>query len=266
MHPDSVNRREFIVTPAAVDRIILRANLVLLPALRDPFEKCLQICLNWYSDADYYNYRPAHSDIVDFARSAAEAAEQLLRLLERGEIHPPRLTSYSDFAGPLSEVLPPLRRFREVVKRVSIVRADTRPASGLELDHFIDWYIYADHFRERTAFEWLAGLYLCELYELFVDSPPKGHEFISFVRAVLEVFNVKTPTGGRYSKEAISRARRLSDQLGSTDKKVAKARRQGPIVDADVPDQMGWYRHMALEYAVGMRFCSGDFIRSVLVS
>jgi hypothetical protein len=154
---EKVKPREFIVKRRAVDRIILRADLALPAGLRDRFSRCLQICLDWYSSAAQYNYKPAHQDITDFARSAAKAAEQLLSLLERRDL-PPRLASYPDFARPLSELLPTLRKFHRVVERLTIVRSHTRPASGLELDHLIDWLIYADHFRERTAFEWLVGV------------------------------------------------------------------------------------------------------------
>jgi hypothetical protein len=220
----------------------------------------LQICLNWYAAAVEYNNKPGHQDVTDFAGSAAKAAEQLLSLLERADI-PPRLTSYPNFARPLSELLPALRNFHGAVKRLTIVRSHTPVASGIELDHLVDWLIYADHFRERSAFEWLAGVYLCELHELFIG-PPSGRKFICFVETVLEVFDVKTPTGSRHSKEAISRARRLNKQLASTTSKM-KARRQGPIVDADVPDQMSWLRHMEFEHAAGVGI-SGDFGRDRL--
>ena len=250
MQPESAKPREFIATRAAVDRILRSADLVLLPVLRDRFRACLQVCLNWYGDAAHFNGNPAQQDVADFAHGAAEATERLLRLLERGNI-PPRLTSYPDFAGPLSELLPALKKFREIAKRLTIVRSYTRPASGLELDHLIDWYIYTEHFRERTAFEWLAGVYLCELYELFLGHP-SGRKFIRFVETVLEVFRIKTPNGRQYSKETISKARRLSDQLATISKKPAKSRRPRPLVDANVPDQMNWLRHMQLEGAMGL--------------
>jgi hypothetical protein len=62
---------------------------------------------------------------------------------------------------------------------------------------------------------------------------------------------VKTGRGAFYSRQAISRAVRVNP-----DRNLHLRRKKGPLVDGEVPDQLGWYRHMHLMNAIGVRLKS----------
>jgi hypothetical protein len=132
----------------------------------------------------------------------------------------------------------------------------------LEKD-FIETLTYQDHFKERSPFDWLAGVYLPELYFLFFGFKSgwaKGGKFLTFVEIVLREMEVKTAQGKFYRRQAISRATRVL--------RDSKARRKrGPLIDGDTPDQMEWCRHMYFMQAIGgVRYKSSlESARKVLV-
>jgi hypothetical protein len=228
------------VTFQDVDTILLGVGKKMSPAKQEKLKRALQVCFDWYHDAIIFNSSVFERERLIFVQNVREAVKSLTSLLTDS-----RMEQYGDLA-PLLDLPERLERLDRQLERVEKLRPDAKPRTGLESD-FIESLIYADHFKERSPFDWLAGLYLPELYYLFFDHRlplGKGRKFLSFVNTILRMLKIKTPQGRYYSKEAISRARRLSDQ--------APRRKGGPRVDTDIPDQMEWYRHMSLVQALGL--------------
>jgi hypothetical protein len=157
---------------------------------------------------------------------------------------PSNISSYLQDFAPYSSLLTQIEELDPKLKRVGSLRSDTVPLTGLECD-FVESLQYLDHFKERSPFDWLAGVYLPEVFYLFFrvhSGWGKGKQFLSFAESCLREMNVRIGIGRYYSRRTISRAVRLN----------TSRRKTGPLVDRDVPDQLEWYRHMHLMSVLGL--------------
>ncbi len=232
-HPDRI-----VVTNKHVNAILRRMGHEMSQPLRERFTRALDLCFDWYQQATSHNDHAAERERLTFIQEVRKSIKSLTSLLKD------RRFGGFWFLTPLSDLPERLDKLDSQLQRVEELRPDTIPRTGDESD-FVAFLIHEDHFKERSPFEWLAGVYLPEVYYLFFD--PRipfgtGRKFLSFAEICLRVMKIKTPQGKYYSKEAISRARQLSGKTGR--------RKGGPRLDADVPDQMEWYRHMAIIQAL----------------
>ncbi|MBR0941564.1 hypothetical protein [Bradyrhizobium liaoningense] len=202
------------------------------------FLKCLNVCAEWYDDAIQYNHGGLQKEQREYLLRLRAAIGGLSSLLNDEQVAP-NLRGFLPVLAPFENLRSQLSEFDTKLMRVAELRSDSKPRTGLESD-FVDALIYQDHFKERSPFEWLAGVYLPEVYYLFFGFESgwgKGAKYLSFVDVVLRSLKVKAEDRTSYSRETISRAVRVR-----ADGNIR--RKKGPLVDSDVPDQMEWYRHM----------------------
>jgi hypothetical protein len=135
----------------------------------------------------------------------------------------------------------------EGVNRILDLKSNSSAASGIECD-YIDCLVYEDHFKERSPFEWIATVYLAEVYELhFGDSADRSEakKYVTFVDVTLRELKVKKQNS-YYSRETIRRAVR-----------ERRARRKGAIrIEMEANFQNELARHMELQAACGLFYRS----------
>ncbi|RTL77535.1 MAG: hypothetical protein EKK36_01955 [Bradyrhizobiaceae bacterium] len=208
----------------------------------------MEVCVCWYEDAEKFHHGTPQQGFNEFAAEMADAAESLLTLMTN-----PRANGLMPFlpknnlTDELQSLLPSLKRFR-------LFGPSSSPANGLEAD-LVEGMRYQDQFKQRSPFEWIAGVYLPELFYLFVDNTKvgkkwgKGPEFLLFASCVLR--ELKIQSGGRaYSRESIAKAGRLDPSKANKDNHLR--RKRGPSFDEGVNDPLEWYRHQCLAYACGL--------------
>jgi hypothetical protein len=236
--------------------------------VKERFLRSLKVCDEWYSDAILYNHGGPQKHQREYLCQLSAAVDALSPLLAVDRM-PNNLRGFLPVLAPFGNLPEQLEELNKKLKRVAGLRSDsrskkkqsdTRSLTSLESD-FVDILIYQDHFKERSPFDWLAGVYLPELYYLFFRFESgwgKGRKFLSFADIVLRAMKVKTVHGKFYSTKAISRAVRIRPD-------TKPRRKKGPLVDRDVPDQLNWHRHMHLMGAVGVRSKSSlEHAREVL--
>lgn len=214
------------------------------PSSKVAFQKCLEVCAIWYNDAIYYNNGDERKQLERYIGELRATLGNVVELLERKNI-PTNIRSYLQDFAPYSLLITQIEELDPKLMRMGSLRADTVPVTGLEKD-FVETLQYQDHFKERSPFDWLAGIYLPEVFYLFFRIHigwGKGKQFLTFAEACLQEMNVRTGTGRYYSRRTIGRAVRLR-----TPRKKA-----GPVVDRDMPDQLEWYRHMHFMSVIGLR-------------
>ena len=211
------------------------------------FAACLEVCVCWYEDAAECHRGAPQREFASIAIEIADTAQRLLALLKDSRVQNlPSFFPNNSFVAELEAVMPLLERARSL-------NPTSIPKTGLEAD-FVDAMLYRDHFQQRSPFEWIAGVYLPELFYLFIDNTKsgkewgKGREFISFAVAVLRALQIRPETGD-YSRESISKAVRLNPTVPN--KQGLTRRKNIPAVDADINDPWEWYRHQALAFACG---------------
>jgi hypothetical protein len=237
-------KKQASINLRGVDRVLAVAGVKMIPSVKGRFLRCLEVCAFWYNDAIRFNHGAPQKEQREYISRLRSALHEVASLLDEDAI-PTNLRSILPRLAPFSSLLSQVGELDPKLKRIETLRSDTLPCSGLESD-FIDALQYQDHFKERSPFDWLAGVYLPEVFYLFFPVHlgwGKGKQFLSFAESVLREMNVRTGAGSLYSRKAISRSVRLN-----------KVRRKaGPLVDKDVPDQLEWYRHMYLMSAIGKR-------------
>jgi hypothetical protein len=251
--------KKTIVTQRTVNRVLQETGMKMNAPVNERFLKCLNVCAKWYDDAILYNHGAPQKQQRDYVLQLRSAIEGLSLLLNDDRV-PGNLRGFLPILAPFGDLPSRLYELDRKLERVAGFRSDLKPQTGQESD-FVDALIYQDHFRERSPFEWLSGVYLPEVYYLFFGFESgwsQGGKFLSFADIILRSLKVKTEDRNFYSREAISRAARMG-----TNGKIR--RKKGPLVDADVPDQMEWYRHMQLMSAIGVRPKSSlEYARRVL--
>ncbi len=102
-----------------------------------------------------------------------------------------------------------------------------------------------ENLSNRSPFEWIAGNYLADVYQLIFDRKasysPDG-PFVRFVEATLRELEI-TNDGKSYSRASISKARK-DDESGSTRRDPALARRDG---------YRRWRQRLLIQACVGHR-------------
>lgn len=204
------------------------------------FAACLEVYVCWYEDAEKYHHGTPQQGFNEFAAEVAGAAEGLLALLTDPRANGLRpFLPKNNLTVELQSLLPSLKRFR-------LLGPSSIPVTGLEAD-LVEGMRYEDQFKQRSPFEWIAGVYLPELFYLFFDNSRageqwgKGREFFLFASCVLRELEIQS--GGRaYSRESIAKAGRLDP---------TKRRKRGPSADKGISDPLEWYRHQCLAHACG---------------
>jgi len=210
------------------------------------FAGCLKICVQLYEDAKQYHRHGPLQD-TQIVIEIANAADRLLTLLTNSKAEIVR----SSYPNLVETSLPSL-------KHLGTLEPASTLLTGLE-DDLVYWMRYEDHFRQRGPFEWMAGIYLPELFYLFVDNTQwpkftrwgKGRKFLSFARIVLREFKIRPKGKQEYTSSSIARAVRLDPTI-STEQGLLR-RKGGPSFDADINDPWEWYRHRAFALACGCR-------------
>jgi hypothetical protein len=209
------------------------------------FAACLEVCISWYGDAEKYHHGSPRHDFNEFVAEVADAADGLLTLLTD-----PRVNGLIPFLPKnnltieLQSILPSLKRFR-------LLGPGSTPATGLEVD-LVEGMQYEDQFKQRSPFEWIAGVYLPELFYLFYDNTRwgKGKEFLLFAGIILQELKIRS-NGRKYSPNSIARAVRLGRALPGKDGFLR--RKYGSAFDVGVSDPLEWYRHQHFAHACGFR-------------
>jgi hypothetical protein len=252
-------KRKTIVTQRTVNRVLQEIGAKMNASVNERFLRCLKVCDEWYSDAILYNHGGPQKHQREYLCQLTAAINALLPLLNVDRM-PNNLQGFLPVLAPFANLPAQLEELNEKLQRVAELRSDSKPRTGLESD-FVDLLKYQDHFKERSPFDWLAGVYLPELYYLFFRFESgwgKGRKFLLFGDVVLRAMKVTTVDGKFYSTKAISRAVRIKPD-------IKQRRKKGPLVDRDVPDQLEWYRHMHFMDAVGVRIKSSlEYARDVL--
>jgi hypothetical protein len=243
-------KRKTVVTQRTVNRVLQEIGAKMNAPVNERFLRCLNVCAAWYDDAVLYKHGGPQKEQRDYLLRLRAAIEGLSLLLNDDHVSG-NLRGFLPVLAPFANLSSQLYELDRKLERVAEFRSDAKPRTGEESD-FVDALIYQDHFRERSPFEWFAGVYLPEVYYLFFGFESgwgQGAKFLSFADVVLRSLKVKTEDRTFYSREAISRAVRIR-----ADNKTR--RKKGPLVDSDVPDQMEWLRHMHFVDAirVGLRF------------
>lgn len=212
------------------------------------FARCLEVCVQWYGDARIYHRRSASQEFAELTGEIANTAGYLLTLL--ADPRTQRLTTLRSekrlLVEQLQAILPKVERLRSIGPNLV-------PVTGDEAD-LVEGMRYEDHFKQRSPFEWIAGVYIPELFFLFVDNTRvgrkwgKGPEFLSFAAAVLSALKIQRD-GMEYSRETIAKAVRLNPTAAN--KHGLLRRKNGPAFDAEVNDPWEWYRHQAWAVACG---------------
>jgi hypothetical protein len=228
-------------------------------SVRSRFFNCLEVFAHWYNDARLYNHGGPQKHYRDYLLHLKRSVENFLPLLDADQV-PSHLRHFLPALAPFGDLSAQLEQLNKQLMRVADLRSDSKPLTGLESD-FVDALKYQDHFKERSPADWLAGVYLPELYYLFFGFGAgwgRGPKFLSFADIVLRTMKVKTADGTFYTTKAISRAVRLRPDN-------ARRRKKGPLIDNDVADQLEWYRHMHLMGAIGLRHKSSlEYARKVI--
>jgi hypothetical protein len=147
---------------------------------------------------------------VEFATELRAATSYFASRLNEDRV-PNSLTHFVNDFSPLADLRSRPEKLDSDLKRVAELQSNSKARTGLEKD-FIETLTYQDHFKERSPFDWLAGVYLPELYFLFFGFKSgwaKGGKFLTFAEIVLREMRVKTAQGKFYSRQAISRATRV---------------------------------------------------------
>lgn len=240
-------KKEACVTPQIVDLILLELGAKMTAPVKECFLRCLIISVQWYEDAILYNHSGPQKEQREYILELTTAVSRLSALLNARRM-PTNLKAFLPELAAFGDLPTDLEALQRKLKRTAELRSNSQPETSLERD-FVDALIFQDHFKERAPFEWLAGVYLPEVYFLFFGFESKwgqGSKYLSFADVVLRSLKIKTAKGAFYTKKAISRAVRVKPDLASR-------RKNGPRVDNDVPDQFEWYRHMHWMNAVGLR-------------
>jgi hypothetical protein len=240
-------KRKTIVNQRTVNQVLQEIGAKMNASVNERFLRCLNVCAAWYDDAILYNHGGPQNEQRDYLLRLRAAIGGLSLLLNDDHL-PRNLRGFLPVLAPFANLSSELYELDRKLERVAEFRSDSKPRTGEESD-FVDALIYQDHFRERSPFEWFAGVYLPEVYYLFFGFESgwgQGGKFLSFADVVLRSLKIKTEDRTFYSREAISRAVRTRAR-----------RKKGPLVDSDVPDQMEWFRHMqfidAIRVGLGFR-------------
>ncbi|MGY3698940.1 hypothetical protein ACVIGA_009082 [Bradyrhizobium sp. USDA 3240] len=236
-------RNQASINLRGVNRILEAVGERFTPTSKVAFKKCLEVCAIWYNDAIYYNNGDQRKELEQYIGDLRTALGDVVELLDNKNI-PPCISSYFQDFAPYSSLLTQIEELDPKLKRVGSLRSETVPVTGMERN-FIESLQYQDHFKERSPFDWLAGVYLPEVFYLFFRVHAgwgKGKQFLSFAESCLREMKVRTGGGKYYSRTTISRAVRLN----------TPRRKTGPLVDRDVPDQLEWYRHTHLMSVIGL--------------
>lgn len=243
-------KRKTVLSQQTVNRVLQEIGTKMNAPVNERFLRCLNVCAAWYDDAILYNHGGPQKRQREYLWQLSAAIDALspLLIVER---MPNNLKGFLPVLVPFDNLPEQLEELNKKLRRVAELRSDSSPSTGSESD-FVDALKYQDHFKERSPFDWLAGVYLPELYYLFFpfeSSWGQGRKFLSFADIVLRAMKVKTVDGKFYSAKAISRAVRIKPD-------IKQRRKKGPLVDRDVPDQLEWYRHMHFMDAIGVRIKS----------
>jgi hypothetical protein len=189
------------ISSGSIDRIL---NAIGVRSSRPHFNKValaksIDVCASWYGQANIYNVSARQRERRAKLQSIGEAARNLCTLTHDldplvGNLLPEKM------GDKLSELIESVNRAREL-------KSGSSAASGVESD-FIDRLVYEDHFKERSSFEWIASVYLAEVYELhFGDNVGRSEKrkYVMFVYAVLRELKIKKQNS-YYSLKTIRRA------------------------------------------------------------
>jgi hypothetical protein len=239
--------KDALITEHVVRRILSELGAKMTAPVKGSFVRCLEVLAHWYSDATLYNHGGPQKQYRDHLFQLSNAIGVFSRLLDVDQV-PSDLRGFLSVLAPFGNLSAQLGELNTQLARIAELRSDSEPRTGVESD-FVDLLKYQDHFKERSPADWLAGVYLPELYYLFFGFESgwgQGPKFLSFADIVLRAMKVKTTDGTFYTTKAISRAVRVKPD-------ISRRRKKGPLVDNDIADQLEWYRHMHLMGALGLR-------------
>jgi hypothetical protein len=159
--------KQVVLSEQAVDRILSDIGAKMTAPVKERFLRCLVVCADWYSDAILYNHGGPQKNQREYLVQLRTAIPELLRFLNV-DATPPNLRGFLPVLAPFLDLRIELKELETKLARVAELRSDTNPRSGEEND-FVDALIYQDHFKERSPFDWLAGVYLPEVCYLFLN-------------------------------------------------------------------------------------------------
>jgi hypothetical protein len=165
---------------------------------KEALERCIEVCLQLYQLAKINKGQTHQKKERSQLREVRDTAHHLRGLLTA--------TPTVSFTKNHAQVLAHVSTLVSDVERLLDLRSLSIPATGLESD-YIDSLAYEDHFKAKSPLQWMVGVYLCEVYEIFVGQSATGKNYVAFAYQVLKELKIKD---GRayYSPESIARAAR----------------------------------------------------------
>ncbi len=133
--------------------------------VKEKFLRCLEVCVLWYNHATMFNYGERQKSKRAYIRRLKTAAGEI-ELLIKSDAASDNFQSALKSMAPISTLLSLVQELGPKLTRIESMRSDSKPVTGLECE-FIEELQYEDHFKERSPFDWLAGVYLPEVYLLF---------------------------------------------------------------------------------------------------
>jgi hypothetical protein len=153
--------RNVLITEQIVSRIMSDLGAEMTAPVKKCFLRCLQVCADWYNDATLYNHGAPQKQYREYLFQIIKAIDELSPFLEVDRLPADARSHLSNLAqfGNLSLELAELNKR---LTRIAKLRSDSTPRTAGESD-FGDFLKYQDHFKERSPFNWLAGVYLPEV-------------------------------------------------------------------------------------------------------
>jgi hypothetical protein len=197
---------------------------------KEALARCIEVCLTLYEHAKLFKGQTIQKKQRNELKEVRDAAYNLRSLLTA--------KTSSTFAEDHALVLATVSTLISDLERLIDLRSLSTPTTGLESD-YIDALAYEDHFKAKSAFQWMVGVYLREVYEIFVDQRAAGKNYVAFAYQVLKELKIKD---GRiyHSPDSIARAARG----------YRRYRKSAPRLD-----QLEWdlYRETQFCWACGVR-------------
>jgi hypothetical protein len=207
------------ITEAGVDRILAAVGEKFIPAQlnKAALVRGFVLCRRWYRRALYLSSDEPEKTLIRQLEQTRKTAKRLEQLLASDDIQSLLFWWFSPEDSLKANV------------SLLVVKIDEALADGP------GWRkeLYPESFKALSAFDWLAGLYLPDVFELAFGRPPSTSESgptIRFVEAALAELKI-TKGGKPYSRASIARAIR--------NLRAGRIRRKSAVT---VEDHYRWWR------------------------
>jgi hypothetical protein len=159
--------------------------------------RCIDVCVDLYEEAKLFRVQTIQKKERGQLKKVFLTASQLKELLVAA--------SAAGFVSNHRQVVSDLSQLVEDTKRLLNLKWSSRPRTGLESD-YVDKLRYLDHFKSKSPLQWMVGVYLAEVYEIFIGAGPV-RSYLRFAYQVLKELRIKNGNS-YYSRESIARAAR----------------------------------------------------------